>query len=257
MTGSERDVKKIHKASIIREKLAQGEASPFQTYRDLTVGKESFSHFVRYEIITSLLGSFPGAAGYLLRKIFYKNLFKHIGKGLIIGRNVVIRHPGKISIGDNVAIDDNCILDGRGSGKRGLRLEDNVLINRNCMILAKTGPIRIGKRSSIGSNSVIVSMSGVDIGEAVLTAGGCYISAGTYQFEALDMPVMDQDVYSSGPVTIGANSWLGTRVTILDGVSIGNGAVIGAGALVNKDIPTHAVAIGTPAKVVRMREKKK
>ena len=91
MADSKNDVKKIHKTSIIREKLAEGEASPFQTYRELTVGRESFSHFVRYEITTCLLGPLPGAAGYLLRKIFYKKLFKHVGRGLIIGRNVVIR----------------------------------------------------------------------------------------------------------------------------------------------------------------------
>ena len=243
----------IAKTNVIREKLARGEGSPFQTYRELTVGSGSLWFFIRYEMLTSLLGPLPGAAGYLLRKIFYRNLFHSVGKGLIIGRNVVIRHPGKIRLGNNVTIDDNSIIDGRGSGEQGIILEDNVLINRNCMLLAKTGPIRIGRRTSIGSNSVIVSIAGVDVEESVLTAGGLYISAGNYQFDDLARPVMDQQAYSSGPIRIGSGSWLGTRVTVLDGVSVGKGAVIGACSMVNSEIPAFGIAVGTPAKVIRMR----
>lgn len=247
-------MKTIDRPSIIRQKLANGQASPFKTYVDLTVGREGAAHFISYEILTSVLGPMPGGLGYLLRKLLYPRLFAKVGRGLIIGRNVVIRHPRKIVLGDNVTIDDNSILDGRGAGEGKLILEDSVLINRNCMILAKSGPIRIGRRSSLGSNSVIVSMDGVELGEAVLTAGGCCISAGAYQFEDTGKAVMDQEAYTSGPIRIGANAWLGTRVTILDGVQIGQGAVIGAATLVVKDIPANAVAVGVPAKVVRMRD---
>ncbi len=251
---SVQETKTIPKTNVIREKLASGEGSPYQTYKALTIGNGSLWSFVRYEILTSFLGPLPGAAGYLLRKILYKKLFKKVGRGLIIGRNVVIRHPDKIRIGNNVTIDDNSVIDGRGSGNEGIVFEDNVLVNRNCMILAKTGPIRIGKRSSIGSNSVIVSISGVRIGESVLTAGGMYISAGSYRFDDPNIPVMDQDAYSSGPVEIGPGAWMGTRVTILDGVTVGSGAIVGACSMVNKDIPPFAIVVGTPAKIIRMRK---
>jgi len=251
---SEQHGKTIAKTNVIRAKLASGEGSPFQTYKALTVGAScSLWAFIRYEILTSLLGPLPGAAGYLLRKIFYRKLFAGVGRGLIIGRNVVIRHPGRIRLGNNVTIDDNTIIDGRGAGAAGVVLEDNVLVNRNCMILAKTGPIRIGKKTSIGSNSVIVSISGVSIGESVLTAGGLYISAGAYRFDDPDIPVMDHDAYSTGPVEIGDGAWMGTRVTVLDGVRIGEGAVVGACSMVNKELPPFAVAVGTPARVVRSR----
>jgi len=220
---------------------------------ELTFGQNRLIRFILYELLTSVLGPMPSALGYFLRKIFYPKLFQYVGRGLIIGRNVVIRHPHRIRIGDNVTIDDNCIIDGRGAGQDGVVLEDNVLINRNCMILAKNGPIRLGKRTSLGSNSVIVSMDGVDVGEAVLTAGGCYLSAGAFSFDETSRPVMDQEAYSMGPIHIGDNAWLGTRVTVLDGVTIGAGAIIGAGALVIKNIPSNAVAFGVPAKVVRMR----
>ena len=243
----------INKDKIIRERLKQARSNPMKTYMELTVGDASRTGFIKYEIITSLFGGIPGGLGFFLRKTFYPNLFGKVGKGLIIGRNVVIRHPGKMTIGDNVTIDDNCLVDARGAGAEGLVLEDGVIINRNCMIQAKNGPIRLGRRTSLGSNSVVVSLGGVDLGEAVLTAAGCYISAGAYEFDDLEKPIMDQRAYTKGPIRIGSKSWLGTRVVVLDGVSVGAGSVVGAGAVVTHNLPENSVAVGVPAKVVRYR----
>lgn len=248
-------IKEIDESSIIREKLKEGKKSPLKMYKELTVGDVSFSRFLLYEILTMILGPMPGGIGYFLRKKFYPLFFKKAGGGLIIGRNVVIRHPRNISLGDNVTIDDYSLIDGRGAGEEGVIIEDDVIINRNTLILAKAGYIKLGQRTSIGSNSVVVSMDGVDLGEAVLTAGGCYISAGAYHFDSEEEAVMDQGAYSKGPIVIGEKAWLGTGVIILDGVKIGVGAVIGAGAVVTKDIPDFAIAIGMPAKVQKIREK--
>lgn len=67
--------------------------------------------------------------------------------------------------------------------------------------------------------------------------------------------VMDQGTYSKGSICVEANCWLGTGVIVLDGVTVKQGAVIGAGALVVKDIPKNVVAVGVPARVVKVREK--
>jgi len=247
-------MKTISKGSIYRDKIAEGRNSPLQTYMDLTVGKTGIFRFCIYEFLTCFLGPLPGGVGFFLRKLFYPRLFRKVGRGLIIGRNVVIRHTDKIVLGDNVTIDDNCLLDARGAGPEGMVLEDGVIINRNCMIQAKSGPIRVGRRTSLGSNSVVVSLNGVDFGEAVLTAGGIYISAGAYNFDDPNVPIMDQGAYTKGPIKIGARSWLGTGAIVLDGVNIGDAAVIGAGAVVTKDIPDKAIAIGVPARVTKIRE---
>ena len=246
----ENSEQKIAKESNIRQKLAGGKGSALKTYQALTYGQTSFIGFIVYEFLTCLLGVLPGGAGFFLRKKFYPRLFKEFGRGVIIGRNVVFRHPHRISIRDNVTIDDNCLIDGRGSGEQGIHFKNNVLLNRNSMVIAKSGAIIFGSNSSIGSNSVIVSTGGIELGESVLLAGGCYLSAGSYRPD-VSGPIMDQDVYTNGPIRIGANSWLGTRTTILDGVTIGENAVIGACALVNKDVPDRAVAVGVPARVVR------
>jgi acetyltransferase-like isoleucine patch superfamily enzyme len=97
-------------------------------------------------------------------------------------------------------------------------------------------------------------MDGVEIGEAVLTAGGLSISAGSYHFDDPEAPVMDQGAYSRGAIRVGDKAWLGTGVIILDGVSIGAGAVIGAGSVVLSDVLENAIAVGVPAKVIRMRK---
>lgn len=249
-----KDVIEIQKSKLIREKLQEGRSSPLGAYMDLTTGQVGLWRFLLYELLTFFLGPMPGGLGYYLRKTFYPLLLRQSGVGMIIGRNVVLRHPDKIVVGDNVTIDDNCLIDARGSGEEGVVLQDEVLLNRNCLVIAKTGPIKLGKRTSIGSNSVIVSLVGVETGEAMLAAGCVYISAGAHHFEQGDQAIMDQGTYSKGPISIGSHTWIGTGVIILDGVKIGRGAIIGAGGVVTCDIPDNSIAVGVPAKVQKNRD---
>lgn len=253
MTMEANPMKEINSDRLIRVILSDGRPSLIKTYMMLTIGKLSVSRLIGYELKTGLLGSLPGGIGYFMRKMFYPAFFNKAGKGLIIGRNVVIRSPDNISLGDNVTIDDNCLIDARGAGPGGIVIGDNVIVNRNTMIQSKQGTIRIGKGTTIGCNSVITSLDGVEIGDEVGVAGGCYISSGIYHFENIDRSITDQGICSRGPITVGDQSWLATRVTIVDGVTIGCGAVIGAGAVVVKDIPDYAVAVGVPAVVTRIR----
>lgn len=246
-------MKIIDKGELIRGKLTGGKVSPVRLYRSLTTGQQGWGYFLAYEFLTCLFGPMPGALGLFFRKKLYPLLFKSSGAGLIIGRNVVIRNPRNITLGDHVTIDDNCLIDARGSGPDGVVFSDEVILNRNSMVLAKAGPIHLGKRTSIGSNSVLISMDGIVTGEAVLMAGGCYLSAGAYRFDDPDKPIMDQDSYSKGPIIVGAGAWLGTGVLVLDGITIGRGAVIGAGAVVTRDVPDGGVSAGVPARLLKTR----
>ena len=247
-------MKEIDKSEVIRGKLLTAQKSPLRTYIEFTVGNVSLFRFLLYEFLTSVLDQMPGLIGFYLRRKFYPLLFRETGKGFVIGRNVTIRHPGKITIGNNVTIDDNCIIEARGAGSTGLVLEDNVIINRNCMILAKAGPIRLGKRTSIGSYSMITSLDAVEFGEAVLTGGRCYFSAGAYHFDDPELPIMDQGVYAKGSIEIGKNSYFGAGAMIVGGIKIGIGAVIGAGAVVVNDVSEGAIVAGNPAKLLRYRD---
>lgn len=244
----------ISKSETIRGRMARARTSPLQAYKELTVGSEvGLAGLLRYELLTSLLGSLPGGLGFLLRKQLYRSLFAELGGGLVLGRNVTVRHPGRMVLGSNVTIDENSLIDARGAPERGFRLGSDVLIGRNCMVQSKGGPLVLGDRSSIGANSVIISVAGVEIGRAVLTAGNCYISAGTYPINDASRPVMDNDVVSKGPIRIGDGVWIGTSAVILDGITIGRDAVIGAGAVVTKDVPERAIMVGVPARQVGTR----
>lgn len=249
----EGSMRTISKAANIRARLERARASPIQAYRELTTGDVGWGRFVAYELLTCLLGPLPGALGLALRQKLYRPLLGAVGGGLILGRNVVLRHPGSMMLGEQVTVDDGCVLDGRGAGPGGFRLGDGVVVGRNSMLLAKAGRLILGPRTSLGANCVVVSMSGIEIGEAVLFAGGCYLSAGAYPIHDRTRPVMDQDAWSKGPIRIGDGAWIGTCAVILDGVTVGQGAVVGAGAVVTRDVPDWAVVAGVPARQIGTR----
>jgi acetyltransferase-like isoleucine patch superfamily enzyme len=247
-------MRKIEQNEIVRRKLSRARKSPAKAYMDFSVGNEGFGYFLKYEILNLFLGSLPGSFGLFFRKMLYPSLLKKVGKGVIIGRSVVFRHPRKIEIGNNVTIDDYCLIDARGSGDEGVVLEDEVILNRNCCLNAKTGSIKLGKRTSLGSYSSITSMERVEFGEAVLTGGGCYFSSGSYSFSDPREAIMDQDIYSKGEIRIGAKSYFGARASVVGGVKIGEGAVIGACSLVMKNVAPGSIVGGVPAKVLKTRD---
>ncbi len=239
---------------FIRGKLGAARKSPLRAYMDITIGIQSILKFILYELYTMLLVPMPGAVGFFLRKIACRWLIDDVGKNVIIGRNVVFRSPANLIIGDNVTIDDNCIIEARGAGEQKIVIEDNVLINRNCMIQAKAGPIRIGRGSSIGSYTMITSMAGVDIGDFVLIGGRCYFSAGAYGFDDLETPIIEQGPYDKGPIKIGTCSYFGAGAMVVGGITIGKGSVVGAGSVVVKDVGDFSIMAGVPAKLLRYRK---
>lgn len=245
--------RELDKQQLIRQRLFATQQSSAARYRSLVTGRPGLWSWLRYELTTTLCGGLPGALGLAVRRVACRGLFRRCGRGLVLGRGVTLRHADKISLGRNVVIDDFCVLDGRGAGDEGLVIEDEVILNRGTIVQSKFGPVRIGTGTNIGANSHVCAMGGVDIGAGVLITGGCILSGGQYHTEKLDVPIMQQGAYTTGPISIGDGSWLGMRVLVLDGVRVGRGCAIGAGAVVNQDLPDHAVAAGVPARVVRIR----
>lgn len=236
------------------EQLHDSSTSLLRRYCLKTLGSTSLLRLVAYETAMLLFANIPGSAGYLLRKVFYGKLFAQAGRGVILGRGITLRHPGKMRFGSRVAIDDYVMLDASGTGEEGLTIGDDVIISRNCVIQGKTGPVSIGRRADIGCNVVLSSVSGLKVGEAVLIAGNCYLGGGRYFLDRIDQPVMDQGGFTRGPLSIGDGTWLGAGVIVLDGVSIGKGCVVGAGSVVTRDLPDYSIAVGLPAKVVQVRK---
>ena len=114
--------------------------------------------------------------------------------------------------------------------------------------------IKIGDNVNVETDCHISAINRVEIGDGVLLASFVYISDhshGAVTADELDMPPLSRSLVSKGPVVIGRNVWLGEKVTVLPGVTIGEGAIIGANSVVTHDIPAYAVAAGTPAKVIK------
>jgi acetyltransferase-like isoleucine patch superfamily enzyme len=247
------------KTSISKKPLASQlhdeNVSMLARYMDKAYGTRSPFPVLANELRVFLLGDLTGGAGYFLRKTFYGGMFRKVGRGVIFGRGLILRHPGKISFGERVSIDDDVMLDASGAGERGITLGDDVIVSRSCVIQGKTGPVMIGDRTDVGCNCIFSSVSGIEIGNSTLIAGHCYIGGGRYRSDRLDIPIMDQGSYSEGPVIIGEDVWLGAGVIVLDGVRVGRGSIIGAGAVVTREIPEYSLAVGVPARVIGTRGK--
>lgn len=246
---------KINKGCL-HEELHTSSSSPLTRYRKKVLGEQVGNlRLLQYELANIFSINIGGGLGYLVRRWMFSSLFESCGRGVILGRGLIIRKPAQIRIGHQVAIDDSSQLDS-GGVKQGtaITIGAESLISLGCVIQAKTRPVIMGKQCDIGAYTILTSIGGIILGDAVLIAGNCYIGGGRYKLDDPATPVMRQEVYSRGPVRIGDGTWVGASVTILDGVTIGKGCVIGAGALVTKDIPDYAVAIGSPARVVRYRD---
>lgn len=234
--------KAVHKEDVL-EKISDDERSALRKYQNFFVGTSGLGTLIRYELAQVLAGPMPGAAGYVLRKLLTLPLLDRAGRGVQIGRGVELRHPGKIAIGDRTAVDDQCVLDARGVRKGELTIGSDVLVARGTTFTAKTdhGFIEIGDHCSIGKHCIFSSTGGIRLGKWVGVAGACYIGGGRYRTDRVDVPMIEQALYTEGPVVIEDDCWIGAGARLLDGVTIGRGSIIGAGAVVREDIPEYTV----------------
>lgn len=129
----------------------------------------------------------------------------------------------------------------------GLKIGKESSIHMNCFITGTN--IEIGNNTVINRQTYLDGRAGLKIGNNVNISHQTLIQTLTHDPQNPDFSCLVL------PVTIENDVWIGTRAIILPGVTIGEGAVIGAGAIVTKNIPKHSIAVGNPAKVIKEREK--
>ena len=130
----------------------------------------------------------------------------------------------------------------RELGVFGAKVGRELSIRRHFQI-ARYGSLSIGERAAFGDYTQLANYAAIEIGDDFLSAGNLIINTGTHDPRTL--------APGANPVRIGHRVWCGIGVTVLGGVSIGDDVVIGAGAVVTRDIPSGSVAAGVPAKVIR------
>lgn len=149
-----------------------------------------------------------------------------------------IFHPERISIGSGTTIGINAVLTSWTEWE-GEKFNPHILIGKNCRL---------------GDYIHITSTNRIEIGDDVLTGRWVTISDnnhGSTSSESLSLVPVKRRLTSKGPVIIGSRVWIGDKSTILSGVTIGEGSVIGANSVVTTDIPPYSVAVGNPAIVIK------
>ncbi len=180
----------------------------------------------------------------LKRDIIYTLWFKNfIGN---TGKNIIIQYPCRIWGGGGICID----------------IDDNTTIQANCILgcwvkyagVKYTPCISIGKNCNIGEHSHITAINKITIGNGLLTGQYVYIgdnSHGNMSLDEANVPPILRKLQSKGEVKIGNNVWIGDKVAVLAGVTIGDNVVIGANSVVTRDVPSNCVVAGIPAKVIK------
>ena len=223
-----------------------------QKYVRVVAGQYS-SHFewCIQEVATIFISGLKGGIGYLLRKKIYPLIYHGFDRTSVVGVNVTLRCPKQIRLGAGVIVDDYCQLIANSDERASIVMGENTFIRSFAMLNAgpPCGYIKIGKSSSIGQSSIIYGHGGVEIGDNVMIAGQCFIVASNHNFDQPDLPMNEQG-HSAIGISIGNNVWLGAGCKILDGVTIGEGSVIAANAVVNKNVDSGSIIGGIPGKVI-------
>jgi acetyltransferase-like isoleucine patch superfamily enzyme len=173
-------------------------------------------------------------------------------KGYISPRAVI--HHNDVHLGSHVFIDDRVLIyQARGGGL--VEVGERVHLYRDSIIQnGHGGNVRIGARTYIQPRCMISAFQGpIDIGCGVEIAPNCSFYSYNHGFSQ-EEPISQQPLHTKGGIVIEDGVWIGVGVIVLDGVRIGEGAVIGAGSVVTTSVPPRAIAVGVPARVVRMRD---
>lgn len=153
-------------------------------------------------------------------------LYQHRGKHSVIHRSVRMDTPPyrKFSLGDYSVVESFACINNA------------------------VGDVTIGNHTRIGLHNTIIGP--VTIGSHVNLAQGITITALNHNFKDTEKRIDEQGI-STNPVTIGNDIWIGANAVVLPGVIIGDHSVVAAGAVVTKDVPSHSLVAGVPAKVIK------
>jgi acetyltransferase-like isoleucine patch superfamily enzyme len=182
------------------------------------------------------------------------------GKRFGLGSDIILLYPRCLKVGDDVSIEGpayfNCL------STKGVQIGSHTSIDRNCWLNCggkindhDHGYFKIGEYSFIGCNAVIGAGGGIEVGNHVLIGQTVNLHAENHNYLNPEVRIDQQGIKYQG-IIIEDDVWIGSKATILDGVRIGMGAVIAAGAVVTKSIPEYAIAVGVPARIVGSRKKK-
>jgi acetyltransferase-like isoleucine patch superfamily enzyme len=148
------------------------------------------------------------------------------------------------------------VLEALNSGR--LRIGRDTLLEPGCWItMAPDAQIEIGIGCFLNKNTMLAAQEGIEIGDHVMFANGCFVGDADHRYDDPDVPVTHQGFVAKGPVKIGSNCWFGVNCVVTGGVEIGERCVIGSNSVITRSLPPNTIAAGIPAKPIREIEFKK
>lgn len=173
--------------------------------------------------------------------------------GIKIENSVTVNYPRNMKFGNGCSVKKGAVLRANSSSLDALNIGEKVSILEFSLLSSNEGFIKIGNRSWLSPYTLIYGNGGVTIGSDVLLAPRVSINTVGHSFDILDEPINSQKL-TLAPVKIENNVWIGLGATVLQGVTVGEGAIVAAGSVVNKDVPKNSVVAGIPAKVIKYRD---
>ena len=176
----------------------------------------------------------------------------------VAGYRRLLGHRARAALRGEAVHFQGIALTGRGVEFRAAPDAGRIVVGPWCWLGHGTslrcheGQLVLGAKVVMGTDNVVNTWCDIVVGEAAILADWIYVCDFDHRTDRLDVPIKDQGIVTS-PVRIGEGSWIGTKATVLRGVDIGAGTVVGAHAVVRDDIPPFSIAVGTPARPVRSR----
>lgn len=212
----------------------------------------SIGRYIVEQTFYFLFGWIPTVVGVGVRAILYRFILKMDGLAAI-ENGVRLRFADNIRLGSGVYLDQGTYLhacpSGIEIGEGSIVMHGAVLHVYNFRGMPQSG-IKIGKDSLVGEYTVIRGQGGVTIGDRVYTSPFSQLIAVNHIFDDPNRPFVEQGITAKG-IIVEDDVWIGASAIITDGVRIGKGAVIAAGAVVTADVAPHTVVGGVPARVIR------
>jgi acetyltransferase-like isoleucine patch superfamily enzyme len=177
--------------------------------------------------------------------------FGQVGRDVYVNHTVRVENARHIVLGDDVRIHRGSILEASGKS-RSLIVGDGCRVERYVTMQVRMGHIKIGRNVYVATYAILRGDGGLEIGDHVLISPQVVIMAGNHVFQNPYLPIREQGETHKG-IRIEDDVWIGCGAKILDGVTLGRGSVVGAGAVVTKNIPPFSLAVGVPARVIARR----
>ena len=168
-----------------------------------------------------------------LRGICLSSKCKHSSRKIKVGKGVRVFHPEKISLGKNVEILQEAVF--APYAKNNEKYPSEIIVGNN---------VHFGVQDRIASANKVV------IEDDVLFAAFVHITDHSHEFHNVGKPIINQGIYSKGPVIIKRGAWLAFGCHVLSGVTVGEYSVVAANSVVTKDVPAYSVVAGNPARIV-------